>query len=155
MGRVMNRKHVISGSFWLAVSIFVAVMAIDLGLGTFSSPGSGFIFFWSSVGLGALSVILILKSILGKGEANRFMELWKGLKWGNAVLAIVMLLLYALILTTLGFMLSTFMLMIVLFGIGRSPFRVVILSALITTILSLIIFRYLLEVHLPRGIIGW
>jgi hypothetical protein len=107
------------------------------------------------VGLGALSVILILKSILGKGEANRFMELWKGLKWGNAVLVIVMLLLYALILTTLGFMLSTFMLMIVLFGIGRSPFRVVILSALITTILSLIIFRYLLEVHLPRGIIGW
>ena len=120
MGRMMDRKHVISGLFWLAVSIFVAVMAIDLGLGTFSSPGSGFIFFWSSVGLGALSVILILKSILGKGEANPFMDLWKGLKWGNAVLAIVMLLLYALILTKLGFMLSTFMLMIVLFGIGRS-----------------------------------
>jgi hypothetical protein len=46
-------------------------------------------------------------------------------------------------------------LMIVLFGIGRSSYRVVILSALITTILSLIIFRYFLEVHLPRGIIGW
>jgi hypothetical protein len=151
----MDRKHVISGLFWLAVSILVAVMAIDLGLGTFSSPGSGFVFFWSSLGLGALSVILILKSIFGKGEANPFVDLWKGLKWGNAVLAIVMLLLYALILTTLGFMLSTFMLMIVLFGIGRSSYRVVILSALITTILSLIIFRYFLEVHLPRGIIGW
>jgi hypothetical protein len=110
----MDRKHVISGLFWLAVSILVAVMAIDLGLGTFSSPGSGFVFFWSSLGLGALSVILILKSILGKGGANPFVDLWKGLKWGNAVLAIVMLLLYALILTTLGFMLSTFMLMIVL-----------------------------------------
>jgi len=151
----MDRKHVISGLFWLAISILVAVMAIDLGLGTFSSPGSGFVFFWSSLGLGALSVILILKSILGKGEANPFVDLWKGLKWGNAVLAIVMLLLYALILTTLGFMLSTFMLMIVLFGIGRSSYRAVIVSALITTILSLIIFRYFLEVHLPRGIIGW
>jgi hypothetical protein len=151
----MDRKHVISGLFWLAVSILVAVMAIDLGLGTFSSPGSGFVFFWSSLGLGALSVILILKSILGKGGANPFVDLWKGLKWGNAVLAIVMLLLYALILTTLGFMLSTFMLMIVLFGIGRSSYRAVIVSALITTILSLIIFRYFLEVHLPRGIIGW
>jgi hypothetical protein len=82
-------------------------------------------------------------------------DLWKGLKWGNAVLAIVMLLLYALILTTLGFMLSTFMLMIVLFGIGRSSYRVVIFSALITTILSFIIFRHFLEVHFPRGIIGW
>ena len=151
----MDRKHVISGLFWLAISILVAVMAIDLGLGTFSSPGSGFVFFWSSLGLGALSVILILKSILGKGEANPFVDLWKGLKWGNAVLAIVMLLLYALILPTLGFMLSTLMLMIALFGLGRASYRVVIISALITTILSLIIFRYFLEVHLPRGIIGW
>ncbi|NTV85093.1 MAG: hypothetical protein HGA23_12480 [Bacteroidales bacterium] len=58
----MNRKHVISGLFWLAVSIFVAVMAVGLGLGTFSKPGSGFIFFWSSVGLGSLSVILIIKN---------------------------------------------------------------------------------------------
>ena len=151
----MDRKHVISGSFWLAVSIFVAVMAIDLGLGTFSKPGSGFIFFWSSVGLGALSLILILKCIFGKGQANSFMDLWKGLKWGNAVLAIVMLLVYALILMTLGFILATFVLMIVLFGIGKSSYRVVVLSALITTILSFIIFRYFLEVHLPRGIIGW
>ena len=151
----MDRKHVISGLFWLAISILVAVMAIDLGLGTFSSPGSGFVFFWSSLGLGALSVILILKSILGKGEANPFVDLWKGLKWGNTVFALVMLLLYAFILTTLGFMLSTFMLMIGLFGMGKSPYRVVILSALITTILSFVIFRYFLEVHLPRGIIGW
>ena len=151
----MDRKHVISGLFWLAVSIFVAVMAIEMGLGTFSKPGSGFIFFWSSVGLGSLAVILIIKSILGKREAAPSMDVWKNLKWGNAVLAIVMLFLYALILTNLGFLLSTFLLMVGLFGIGRSPYRVVILSASITTILSFIIFRYFLEVHFPGGIIGW
>jgi putative tricarboxylic transport membrane protein len=152
---MMDRKHVISGLFWLAVSLLVAVMAIDLGIGTFSKPGSGFIFFWSSVGLGVLSVILIIKSILRKGEATPLMDLWKGLTWGNAVLAIGILFLYALILEKLGFVLSTFMLMIVLFGIGRSSYRVVIFSALITTILSFIIFRHFLEVHFPRGIIGW
>ena len=151
----MNRKHVISGVFWLAVSIFVAVMAIDLGLGTFSRPGSGFIFFWSSVGLGSLSVIQIIKSVLRKGGETSFMESWKSLKWGNVVLAIVVLFLYAFILMKLGFALSTFVLMVVLFGIGRSSYRVVIVSALITTILSLVIFRYFLEVHLPKGIIGW
>ena len=139
----------------MAVSIFVAVNAIALEIGTFSKPGAGFIFFWSSVGLGTLSVILIIKTILGKREATPSMDLWKDLRWGNAVLAVGMLLLYALILTTLGFVLSTFLLMIGLFGIGRYPYRVVILSALITTILSFIIFRYFLEVHFPGGIIGW
>jgi len=83
------------------------------------------------------------------------MESWKSLKWGNVVLAIVVLFLYAFILMKLGFALSTFVLMVVLFGIGRSSYRVVIVSALITTILSLVIFRYFLEVHLPKGIIGW
>jgi hypothetical protein len=152
---MMNRKHVISGLFWLAVSIFVAVTAMGLGLGTFSKPGSGFIFFWSSVGLGTLSVILILKNIFRKGEAGSLRDIWKNVKWGNVVLAIVVLFLYAFILMKLGFALSTFVLMIVLFGIGRSSYRVVIVSALVTTILSLVIFRYFLEVHLPKGIIGW
>jgi len=54
-----------------------------------------------------------------------------------------------------GFILATFVLMIVLFGIGKSRAWVVIVSALITTILSFTIFRYFLEVRLPRGIIGW
>jgi putative tricarboxylic transport membrane protein len=151
----MNRKHVIGGLFWLAVSIFVAVNAIALEIGTFSKPGAGFIFFWSSLGLGTLSIILIIKSILGTRESTPSMDLWKNMKWGNAVLVVGMLLLYALILTKLGFMLSTFLLMIVLFGIGRSTYRVVIVSALIATILSFVIFRYFLEVLLPRGIIGW
>ncbi len=151
----MDRKHLVSGLFWLAISIFVGIMALDLGLGTFSSPGSGFIFFWSSVGLGSLSVILIAKSIFRTGGAKPLADLWKDLKWGNALLAIIILFVYALVLTKFGFILATFVLMFVLFGIGRSSYRVAILSALITTILSFIMFRYFLEVHLPRGIIGW
>ena len=151
----MDRKHVISGSLWLAVSIFVAFMAIDLGLGTLTQPGSGFIFFCSSVGLGVLSVILIIKSVLRKGEATPLRDLWKGLKWENAVLAIGILFLYALILDELGFVLSTFLLMTVLFGLGRSRYWVVIVSAAITTILSFVIFGYFLEVHFPKGILGW
>jgi len=83
------------------------------------------------------------------------MDLWKGLKWENAVLAIVAILSYAFILTKLGFLLSTFLLMIVLFGMGRSRYWVVIVIALITTILSYALFRYFLEVRLPKGIIGW
>lgn len=150
----MDRKHVISGSLWLAVSLFVAFMAVDLGLGTLTQPGSGFIFFCSSVGLGVLSVILIIKSVLRKGEATPLMDGWKGLKWGNAVLAIGILFFYALILDELGFILSTFLLMTVLFGLGRSRYWVVIASAVMTTILSFVIFGYFLGVRLPKGILG-
>ena len=151
----MDRRHIISGLFWLAISIFVCIMAIKLGVGTFSSPGSGFLFFWSSLILGALSVILIIKSILGKREAKLLIDLWKGLKWGKAVLAIITIFLYALILTELGFILATFLLMILLFGIGKLKYWVTIMSAFITVMLSYIIFHFLLQIQFPRGIFGW
>jgi putative tricarboxylic transport membrane protein len=152
----LDRRHILSGLFWLAISIFVCIMAIKLGVGTFSSPGSGFLFFWSSLILGALSVILITKSILGKREAKLLLiDLWKGLKWGKAVLAIITLFLYALILTKLGFILTTFVLMILLFGIGKLKYWVTIISAFFTVMLSYIIFHFLLQIQFPRGIFGW
>jgi len=52
-------------------------------------------------------------------------------------------------------MVATFVLMAVLFGIGRLPYRIVIGGALITTVVSLLIFQYLLKVHFPKGVIGW
>lgn len=151
----MDRRHLISGLFWLAISIFVGIMATELGVGTVSSPGSGFLFFWSSLILGALSVILIIKSILGKREAKLLIDLWKGLKWGKAVLAIITIFLYALILTELGFILATFLLMILLFGIGKLKYWVTVMSAFITVMLSYIIFHFLLQIQFPRGIFGW
>jgi len=151
----VDRRHLISGLFWLAISIFVGIMATELGVGTVSSPGSGFLFFWSSLILGALSVILIIKSIFGKREAKLLIDLWKGLKWGKAVLAIITIFLYALILTELGFILATFLLMILLFGIGKLKYWVTVMSAFITVMLSYIIFHFLLQIQFPRGIFGW
>lgn len=151
----MDRRHIISGLFWLAISIFVCKTAIKLGVGSFSSPGSGFLFFWSSLILGALSVILIIKSILGKREAKLLIDSWKGLKWGKAVLAIITIFLYALILTELGFILATFLLMILLFGIGKFKYWVTIMSAFVTVMISYIIFHFFLQIPFPRGIFAW
>ena len=151
----MDRKHLISGLVFLAFSIFVAVMAMDLGLGTLRRPGPGFIFFWSSVALGILSIVFIISESAKNKEAASLTDSWKGLKWTHAVIALGSLFLYALILQKLGFALSTFLLMAVLFGLGRSSWRVVLVSALLASILSIAIFRYGLDVYLPRGILGW
>lgn len=151
----MDRHDFISGLFWLGISIFAGIMATDLSAGTFSSPGPGFLIFWSSLGLGVLSVILIFESIIGKRESKLLIDLWKGLKWRNAVLAILIVLLYGFLLPRLGFILATFLLMILLFALGKPRYWVVIVSALITVLLSYILFYYLLQIQFPRGIFGW
>jgi hypothetical protein len=55
----------------------------------------------------------------------------------------------------LGFILATFLLMILLFGIGKLKYWVTIMSAFITVMLSYIIFHFLLQIQFPRGIFGW
>jgi hypothetical protein len=130
-------------------------MAIRSGVGTFSSPGPGFLFFWASLILGSLSIVLIIKNILGKREAQRLRDLWKGLKWGKAVWVIVTIFLYAIILEELGFILATFFLMILLFAIGKIKYWMTIAGALITVMISYIIFHFLLQIQFPRGILGW
>ena len=148
----MDRKHLVSGLFWLAISIFVGFMALDLGLGTFSSPGSGFIFFWSSVGLGSLSVILIAKCIFRAGGAKPLADLWKDLKWGNPFLAIIILFVYALVLTKLGFILATFILMIVLFSLyDRRKWGLVIPASLAVIGITYLVFHVWLKVQFPLG----
>ena len=154
-----ERKHVFTGLFWLAFAIFVAVMARDLGgTGTFNRPGAGFIFYWSAVGLGALSIVLIIMSLMKREEASSE-SAWKGVKWGNAVLAMGVLFVYALILQPIGYLLATLLLLLILFSIGRPPslklLRGSFVSALLTTAVSWVLFRIILEVPLPRGIFGY
>ena len=89
-----------------------------------------------------------------KTEATLLRDAWKGLKWRYAILVIGILAFYGLVLDKLGFVLSTFLLMSGLFAIGKVRFWVSIVSGLVATIVSLVLFRYLLGVELPRGILA-
>ena len=151
----MDRRHIISGIFWLIISIFVCLNSTKLGIGNFSTPGPGFLFFWSSLLLGLLSVILIIKNIFMRKEAKLLINLWKGLRWEKVFLTIIAILIYSLILTELGFLFATFFLMIFLFSLGRLRYWMTIMGALITVMVSYIIFHFLLQIQFPRGILGW
>ncbi len=151
----MNFRDIISGLFWLAISIFVFIKSLELGFGNFSAPGSGFTFFWSSFILGILSIILIIRSVFKKDESNVLKNLWKDVKWNRAILIIIMISLYALFLDKLGFVLTTFLLLVFLFWMGKMKYWVTILSAIITVVISYIFFHFILQIIFPRGILGW
>jgi putative tricarboxylic transport membrane protein len=140
---------------WLAVSLFVFLSSFHLGVGSMHNPGAGFMLFWSSICLAILAFILLVMSLAKNNnktvnEAN----LWQGLKWQNNATVVVALIIYCLALPLLGYLLSTFGLMIILFHIGKLKPWVTILSSLLTILLSYYLFDYLLQAPLPRGILG-
>jgi putative tricarboxylic transport membrane protein len=152
----MHFRDHLSGFFWLAISIFVCVESIQVSLGTFHSPGPGFLPFWAGVVLGTFSIILIVTTFLNKKGKGKLTEMWKGVGWKKVILVLFSLFLYILLLPRIGYMIATFGLMIFMSGvIKRSKLWIEVVIPLITVLASYFIFNTWLGIQLPKGIFGF
>jgi len=152
---VVNRRDLLAGFFWLAIALFVCFSSIHTGLGRVHSPGPGFLPFWSAFLLGALSIILIITAVRQK-DWKKITDLWEGLDWDRVAKVAVVLFLYAVLLPMVGYLISTFGLMLFLLLImKRSRIWAQGANALAITVISYIIFFRLLGVKLPKGPLGF
>ena len=152
----MNLRNQPSGLFSLAVSILVCALSMGVKIGTFQIPGPGFLPFWSGVFLGTFSIVLIVKSFLRKKDEGEIIDLWKGVEWIKAVLVLASLFAYAILLTKVGYLITTFGLMAFLFGlIEKTKLWIRVMSAFVAALVTYIIFHVWLDVQLPKGIFGF
>lgn len=141
--------------FWLAISLFLIPMALDLEVGAFSRPKPGFLLFWSSVCLAGMSIILMGKSVIRRPKRTFLSDPWKGVKWTNAVITIILLFLYATFLTSLGFLVVMFLFLVSLYYLGRTNLLVSVAGAAVTVLFAYALFHFALRVPFPKGIIAW
>lgn len=145
--------NLLGSIFWFAVAFYVCLGAYKLGFGTFHEPGPGFIFMLSGLFLAILSAIDLLKTLIKKTEINRLM--WSGLRWPKVILILISLVAYHYFFVLMGFILSTFLLMLFLFkAVEPTKWWVAIISTLITTLAVYIIFDVLLSIPFPKGVLG-
>ena len=144
-----------SGLFWVLFCLFVCKKSLEVGVGTFQLPGSGFLPFWSAVGFGTLSLILVIKSFFVRKDERKT---WRSVfeKRSKVILVLGSLLVYVIFLERGGYVIMTFGLMAFLFILGgRSRVWVHIVSALVTVLATYLIFYIWLGVPLPKGILDF
>jgi len=152
----MNRRDLVSGLFWLGISIFVCIESIRSEIGTFHVPGPGFLPFWAAVILGTFSIILVATSSLKKGSQAKIRDLWRNSEWKKVIWALCALFLYLLALPRIGYLIATLGLMVFLLSIiERSKVWIQGLSAFAIALASYVIFFILLDIKLPKGIFGF
>jgi putative tricarboxylic transport membrane protein len=139
----------------MAFGVMMIYSSYKLKLGSLAHPGSGFLPFVSGLILCILSIIVLLKGGVDDrgGKAKRIGQLWEGMSWSKTVIVTAALLLYALVFTHLGFLLSTILLLIFLLR-AIEPVRwfAAIGGAIIAVFASFAVFGLWLQVQLPRGI---
>ena len=153
MHKHLNLHGQFTGLFWLAVSIFICVMSLQLGFGTFRTPGPGFLLFWAGIILGILGIILWFLANAKNKEIRKTLDLWKGLKWNKVIFVLVALYIYIFLLPKVGYLITTFVFLVFLFSImERSRMWIQVAFALITATATYVVFYLWLGVQLPRGI---
>jgi hypothetical protein len=139
---------VVAGFFWIAVGLFFVFSGLSLKFGTLESPGPGFL-------PQILGLILTFSglSILVKGLIRPVGPV-SGISWKQQALAVASVFFYGLILDIFGFLISTFMLMFILFGLsikGKNRWYRVFLYAAITAVVSWLVFSVAAKVPFPSA----
>jgi putative tricarboxylic transport membrane protein len=151
----MKTYDFISSGFWLLFSLAVFVESIRLGIGTLHNPGRGFLTYGASGLLGILALVLFVQASLRKEEGER-QPLLAGKQWERIVFVLIALGLYSVLMPTLGYLISTFILMTLLFWVlEKKKIGWVFISSFLTTILTYLVFSKWLNCQFPEGLFGF
>jgi hypothetical protein len=151
---VMRRYDLSSSLFWLMFAILIIIASLRLPVGTVGNPGSGFFPLVIGCLLGMTSAILFIHTI-----RRNFVEkkpFWVNeKKWYIVVTTIISLLIYAVVLTRFGFLLTTFLLLVFLFKvIGELNWKISLCGATLSSLFFCLLFQVLLNIEFPVGWLG-
>ena len=151
----MKYAHFIGVIFWLAVGLLLSLWSLSYNIGTLTQPGPGFY----PLGLGSLliffSLILLgqgIRSSLTTKKVSPF-SVSGGSK--RVAYAVLILLLLAFFFETIGYLITFFLLiMLLMAGAGLRNWKRILLVAFFSALGVYLVFILLLQQPLPRGFLG-
>jgi putative tricarboxylic transport membrane protein len=129
----------------------------QLGLGSLREPGAGFLTFLAGALISLMAMIVFFQSFLkDQGPQVRLSALWEGVNWHRPILISLLTLGYILLLERLGFLITSFLLLIVILkGLENFVWKKALLIPALTVGISYLLFNFLLKVTLPKGPFGF
>ena len=157
----MNVRIRWDGLVWAILGMGLCAGSIRLGLGNLHNPGPGFLAFLSGAALGILGLAGLWSAFERPLEASnaaieKFSTMWSWRRLLGPVLTLFILIAYILLWRFLGFVLTTFICLFLLFKLSEPrkwlmPFALTALAV----ISSYLLFSVWLKAQFPRGIFGF
>jgi putative tricarboxylic transport membrane protein len=150
----MRRSNLLVSLILVGLSGIILVEASKLTFGSIRTPQTAF-FPAILAFLLLLFSLVLLSQVFGQPDAANRDQAITAEGWTRIGATLGTLIGFALVLERLGFLLSTFLLMILLLrAIEPQKWSVVIIVALSTSLVSYFIFAWLLNIPLPTGPLG-
>ena len=141
----------LSGVFFFLLSLFIAYESMKLPTGRFHRPEAGLFPLGLSLSLLFLSGLLLFQTFT-KGRLKDWLRFGEGKR--RMLIAVVAMVVYVIVLDRLGYMVSTFLIMVLMLkGLEKQKWRTTLLISVPCVVISYITFSWWLGVPLPKGII--
>ena len=152
----MKDVDAVGGVFLLLLGVIICFESTHLGIGSLGKPATGFMSFLIGALLVVCGGLLFVKSVFGQKEKNAARESLMGPGWKRVVIVAVSLIAYAALLSSVGYIICTFLLLSLLFNLYIvKGWLVRLLGAAAMTLITFYAFRMLLDCPLPRGIFSF
>jgi hypothetical protein len=144
-----------SSLFWLAAGLAIALYSGNYGLGSFSSPGPGFLPFLTGLAIAGLALVVFLQQLSSRSR-EKMTDLWRRGNWPNVSMVMGALVLYTLLFQFLGFLLDTFWLIAFLLRVMEPMgWKKCLTGAVAASGGAYLVFQIWLKAQLPAGVLGF
>ena len=153
----MRSRDLLSSFIWMGFAALFIVGALQQGLFRKGIPGPGFLPFFSGIFLIVLACIVFVPALGMRKEEDARVEKFFPEKDSQKkiLLGLGALFGYGIALEYTGYLLTTFLFMVLTSRIMEPErWRPILIVAFLTATLSYLLFVVLLEVQLPKGLLG-
>jgi len=152
-----KKRDIIPAIIWIIIGLTVMMVSHGMSLGTLQTPGPGLFPFL----LGSLLLIISLSIFINSLNVTKKISvgtdetgIWSGIEYKNVLIIGVSLVAYALLLVKLGFLITAFLFLFVLFSVFDSRrWILTLVVSLITISITYTLFVLILQVELPPGLL--
>jgi putative tricarboxylic transport membrane protein len=150
-------RDVTSSLFWILTGILFCIGGFHYGIRRSGIPGPGFLPFVTGLLLVALSLALLISRLLNRRDtAGSIGEpMPRGEAFRRILIVLGALCLYVVLLEPLGFLLTTFLFMVLALRLEPRRWTFILPAAIGATAFFFCLFKVLLRVPLPSGILGY
>jgi len=145
--------------FWIVFGIGICIQSIHHQLWTAAGPGSGFIPFLAGLFSGAMGVVLFFGELSKtKGVERKKETFWENPTGRNRVFFLLgSLCIMAFLMSRLGFLLTSLFISILMIRViePKRTWIAVFITSLAVCFSLYFLFKSLMQVNLPKGILGF
>jgi len=153
----MGKIDLIPGIIWMILGIAVAISSYRLRLGNLTNPGPGMMPFLLGIALSLCSLPVLIRSISSFVRQTRsvYEPIWSEVEFKKVLIVLGSLIGYSLALEKVGFVITTILLLLILFkAVDSQKWPSVLIASFITVIFTYFLFVVFLKLEVPSGFLG-